>query len=98
MEFPSFPAPHSSAGNSSTGNPPSMPSPPHPSQPWTDMVVSLATAPVLLALVGGRAIADLIHQAGLVSEELFRGDRLPVIPTPPETEVINTPEIADDLS
>ena len=44
-----------------------------------DMVVSMMTAPLLLGLVTGRAIADGLTQLGTVSEELFRGERLPTL-------------------
>lgn len=48
----------------------------------SDVLISLATAPLLAALVGGRAIAKLMQDAGRLSEELFRGDRLPVLRMP----------------
>ncbi len=41
--------------------------------------LSLATIPLLLFLLSAKALFDLIQQLGLASEELFRGDRLPVI-------------------
>jgi hypothetical protein len=44
-----------------------------------DMVVSMMTAPLLLGLVAGRAISDGLTQLGTVSEELFRGERLPTL-------------------
>lgn len=52
----------------------------------TDVLIGLATGPLLVALVAGRAIAQAMKEVGEASEELFRGDRLPVlhIPTPPE--------------
>ncbi|MFE4108121.1 hypothetical protein [Almyronema epifaneia] len=45
----------------------------------SNWLVSLATAPVLLAIVGSRALSEFSQQLGLASEELFRGDRLPVL-------------------
>ncbi|WP_346294000.1 hypothetical protein [Sphaerothrix gracilis] len=44
-----------------------------------NLLVSLATAPVLLGILGGRALGEFVQQLGLASEELFRGDRLPVL-------------------
>ena len=41
--------------------------------------ISLATTPILLGLVLGRSLAETIQQVGLASEEIFRGDRLPVL-------------------
>jgi hypothetical protein len=46
----------------------------------TPLLVSLATPPVLCALVAGRALTRAIIDLGLSSEEVFRGDRLPVLP------------------
>jgi hypothetical protein len=44
------------------------------------LLVSLATGPFLLGLVAGRALEHLLQDLGKASEELFRGDRLPVLP------------------
>lgn len=41
--------------------------------------LSLATIPLLLFLLSAKALFDLMQQLGLASEELFRGDRLPII-------------------
>lgn len=46
------------------------------------VLVSLATGPVLLALVGGRTLERLLLELGQSSEELFRGDRLPILSFP----------------
>jgi hypothetical protein len=45
----------------------------------TQILLSLTTAPVLLGLLGGKAIASVLQTLGQASEEIFRGDRLPVI-------------------
>jgi hypothetical protein len=50
-----------------------------------DVALSLATAPVLIALVGGNAIAQTLQDLGAMSEELFRGDRLPRLEFPPHS-------------
>ena len=47
-----------------------------------DVLVSLATIPLLGALSCGRAINRWIIELGLASEEIFRGERLPVLQTP----------------
>lgn len=44
-----------------------------------DILLSLTTAPLLLGIIGAKALADLIQQFGQASEEVFRGDRLPVL-------------------
>ena len=48
-----------------------------------DLAVSMASAPLLLALVAGQAALDRVIQLGVESEELFRGDRLPLLPLLP---------------
>ncbi len=45
-------------------------------------LLSLATAPVLLALVGGKALTKAVYELSVFSEEIFRGDRLPVLHFP----------------
>lgn len=45
----------------------------------THLLLSLTTAPLLLALIGSRALAELAKEIGLASEEIFRGDRLPTL-------------------
>jgi hypothetical protein len=56
----------------------SNPFTPSPKLP-VDWLIGAGTVPLLLMLVGGKAIATLVQDAGLASEELFRGDRLPVL-------------------
>lgn len=48
----------------------------------TNLALSVTTMPVLVGLLGGHAIADIFHQVGLASEELFRGERLPILAIP----------------
>jgi hypothetical protein len=50
-----------------------------PSKLSTGLLLSLSTAPFLLLLLGGRALSALLLELGETSEELFRGDRLPVL-------------------
>jgi hypothetical protein len=44
-----------------------------------EILLSLSTVPLLLLLVSSRALAALIQEMGQTSEEVFRGDRLPVL-------------------
>lgn len=41
---------------------------------------------MLLALLGGKAFSETLKAIGEASEELFRGDRLPVLKFPVERE------------
>lgn len=46
------------------------------------LLVSLAATPWLAAIVSARMAGEFIAQLGLASEEVFRGDRLPVLHFP----------------
>jgi hypothetical protein len=48
------------------------------------LLVSLAATPCLLAIVAIRATSEVLERIGVTSEEIFRGDRLPVIHFPSE--------------
>lgn len=71
----------SSSTNRSGANPPGRDRTPQsfdlPGNPT--LWLSLATIPLLLFLLSAKALFDLMQQLGLASEELFRGDRLPII-------------------
>lgn len=43
----------------------------------SSVVISLMTGPFLVTLMGARTLAEALEQIGIVSEELFRGVRLP---------------------
>ncbi len=45
----------------------------------SDLALSVATVPVLALLVTGQAIVKTVQDLGMMSEEIFRGDRLPPI-------------------
>ncbi|WP_228021627.1 hypothetical protein [Vasconcelosia minhoensis] len=45
-----------------------------------DWLLSLATVPLITTLLAGRLLADWAQQVGWASEEIFRGERLPVLP------------------
>lgn len=49
-------------------------------------LLQLSVGPVILALLGGKAAAQLVQAMGEASEEIFRGERLPVLRFPSETE------------
>jgi hypothetical protein len=48
----------------------------------TTFWLSLATSPFLLAYFGLRSISEGLIEAGIASEEVFRGDRLPLLNFP----------------
>jgi hypothetical protein len=48
----------------------------------TDLFVSLAVAPVLLGVLSMHAILSWLEEVGIASEEVFRGDRLPILHFP----------------
>jgi len=47
--------------------------------PALELLISLATAPLLIGLVGGKALAEVSQEIGKLAEEVFRGDRLPLL-------------------
>ena len=49
------------------------------SQMPTKILLSLSTAPLLLILIGGKALTELVKEVGQATEEVFRGDRLPIL-------------------
>ncbi|MEA5535987.1 hypothetical protein [Crocosphaera sp. XPORK-15E] len=53
------------------------------------MGLSLATAPFLLGLLVVHAVAEELLQLGQNSEEIFRGDRLPILNFPETTDESN---------
>lgn len=58
-----------------------------------ELCIGLATAPVLVALVGGKALAQAVNELGQLSEEMFRGDRLPLLKFPSTSPpTLHTPE------
>jgi hypothetical protein len=44
--------------------------------------ISLMTGPLLLGILGTKALSEVMQQVGIASEELFRGDRLPLLNLP----------------
>ena len=51
-----------------------------------ELLLSLATPPLLIALVGSKVLAEAVRELGLLSEEIFRGDRLPALHFPSTTQ------------
>ncbi|HHP7243301.1 MAG TPA: hypothetical protein ACFE0H_01300 [Elainellaceae cyanobacterium] len=45
----------------------------------SDILISVATAPLLLGILGGKVLTELLCDFGQASEEIFRGDRLPIL-------------------
>jgi len=54
---------------------------PKPEQP-VNIYLSVATIPVMGVLITATTLAELIVSVGLASEEIFRGDRLPLLKKP----------------
>ncbi len=53
----------------------------------TDLLLSLAAGPMLLGIIALEAVSSWLQAAGTSSEEVFRGDRLPILHFPnPERE------------
>ncbi len=44
-----------------------------------EILIGLAVLPVLAGMVGVRALAEGLRDLGSLSEEIFRGDRLPIL-------------------
>lgn len=57
--------------------------PTRPETSWTnqapELLLSLATGPLLLTVLGTKAMTQLMQELGQLSEEVFRGDRLPIL-------------------
>lgn len=48
-----------------------------------ELLLSLAAGPVLVGITLGIRCLDIVQQLGQASEEVFRGDRLPVLKSTP---------------
>ena len=49
-------------------------------------LLQLGTLPLLVALLAGKALAPIINATSVASVEVFRGDRLPILPFPEKNE------------
>ena len=45
----------------------------------TELVIGALVPPVLLGLLASRLAADVMTQVGLISEQIYRGERLPTL-------------------
>lgn len=52
------------------------------SSPSPNLLVSLATAPFLIGVLTVRSLTQALIELGEASEEVFRGDRLPMLNFP----------------
>ncbi len=52
-------------------------------QPWIDLSLGLATPPVLLAAIGAQVMGRSLVAISRLSEDLLRGERLPLLHSPP---------------
>ncbi|MEQ8963885.1 MAG: hypothetical protein RLP02_39275 [Coleofasciculus sp. C2-GNP5-27] len=50
-----------------------------------ELLLSLATGPMLVGVISLNTIGSWLQQVGEASEEVFRGDRLPILPFPETT-------------
>jgi hypothetical protein len=61
----------------------------------TDWLLGLLVPPVLLGIVATRALADGLTQAGLVSEQIFAGERLPNLNLSRQTQDRPSPDAGE---
>ncbi len=57
----------------------------------TSLLLSLGTIPVLAVLLGSKAVLQVMREVGEASEEIFRGDRLPIL----ELETQNSEQVSE---
>ncbi|AUT04037.1 hypothetical protein CLI64_28685 [Nostoc sp. CENA543] len=50
------------------------------------LLVQMGSASILMLLSAGKVSVNALESIGQASEELFRGDRLPILPFPDDTE------------
>lgn len=53
------------------------------------LLLQIGSASILMLLTTGKMSIKALESLGQASEELFRGDRLPILPFPNETELDN---------
>ena len=53
----------------------------------SEILLQLGAGAMLIGLVGGKAIAQAQEALGQASEEVFRGDRLPILKFPDQSEL-----------
>ena len=62
---------------------------PMPSDSMTSLVIAVTTIPVVALILATRGVARATLEVGQLSEELFRGDRLPILTFPLEPDDVN---------
>lgn len=73
----------------SPNSPPNQAPLPKPVVP-VDLLISLATVPLVVGLVGAKMLTQMTQELGQLSEEVFRGDRLPLLKFPSQPSSIDT--------
>lgn len=69
---------------------PRQPLPHPPAHATSNLFLSLGTLPFLLSVVAGKLFMTTIEEVGQASEEVFRGDRLPILPFPAPAKEANS--------
>ncbi|OUL33134.1 hypothetical protein [Nostoc sp. 106C] len=54
------------------------------------LLLNIGTASILLLLTAGQVSVKALESLGQASEELFRGDRLPILDFPEDNELKNS--------
>ncbi|MBW4559919.1 MAG: hypothetical protein KME32_01990 [Mojavia pulchra JT2-VF2] len=54
------------------------------------LLLQIGTASILMLLTAGQATVKTLEAMGQASEELFRGDRLPILDFPEDNEINNS--------
>ncbi len=73
----------------SSNSPANLPSLPKPIVP-VDLLLSLATVPLVVGLVSTQVLTQFTQELGEWSEEMFRGDRLPLLKFPNHPSSVDT--------
>lgn len=61
--------------------------------PLTSVGISVGSASILVGLTLLKGVSQSVQECGLRSEEIFRGDRLPILPFPNSE---STPDVPQD--
>lgn len=59
-----------------------------------DALVSVATVPLLVGLLALKAGAEIMQQIGQASEDIFQGDRLPILKVTPMSAHVGNPDVS----
>ncbi|MGK7929079.1 MAG: hypothetical protein AB4290_28230 [Spirulina sp.] len=57
--------------------------------PSSEVLLSFLTFPVIVGIVTVETVIREIQESSAASEEIFRGDRLPILPFPDPQDVMN---------